>query len=230
MSHWPKWLRWVFVIGILLTSGFLILMASGYLPWGQPREGPTSLPSHPPEADEPAIQFSGVEFVGRKEGKKQYQLYFDKVKRSDETGLVTFENLKEGFIFQENDAAYRITAKAGSWLEAQDDFELEGDINITRADELELRSQKLKWDGKTEIITIPVPAQLTIDGLNATSRQLEAHVKTDRLYLQGDVVMWDEDHTIRSEQVIYDRKAEELHLIGSGEIDFLVGGADAEED
>ncbi len=225
MPFGPRWVKRILVAGLLVAGVAGILMGLGYLPWGKTDPGPDRpLSSHQPEAGEPPTQFTGVEFLGRKGGEKQYQFNFDTVRRTEDGGLVTFEGLKEGIIFQDGEPAYDIVANAGRWLEAQDDFELEGDITVTRADELSLQSQRLRWDGKAEIITIPVPAELIIDGINATSRQMEAHVKTDCLYLQGDVVMWDGDHTIRANEIIYDRQAEELRLIGPGEIEFFMGG------
>ncbi|NMB24745.1 MAG: LPS export ABC transporter periplasmic protein LptC [Firmicutes bacterium] len=213
----------VVMLGLLAVSVIGITMALGYLPWGETDPAPKPLDSHRPEAGDPPTQFTKVEFVGRKGGEKQYQFDFDIVFRTGDDALVTFEGLRDGVIFQDGEPAYNIVAKAGRWLEAQDNFELEGDITVTGTDELILRSQRLKWDGKDRIITIPVPAELTIDDIHATSQQMEAHMDSDRLYLQGDVTMWDGEHTIRADEVIYDRKADALYLIGPSEIDFLTG-------
>ena len=221
-----KRLKLILAASLVLIVTVLVLVQSGYLPLGQDdppsQESPSS---HPPEAGEPPTQFTGVEFIGRKDGMKQYQLFFDIVKRTEDGGLVDFEGLKDGVIYQEGEPTYGIVARAGQWLEKKYDFELEGDISVTREGEMIFQSQRLQWDGNAEILTVPVPAQLKIDGLNATSKQLEAHVKTDRLYLQGDVVMWDDRHTIRGEQIVYDRQEEELRLIGPGEIEFTIGEA-----
>lgn len=166
-------------------------MALGYLPWGRTDPSPSPLDSHKPEAGEPPTQFTKVEFVGRKGGEKQYQFNFDIVRRTGDDTLVTFEGLREGVIFQDGKPAYNIMAKAGRWLEAQDHFELEGDITVTGAgaDELTLQSERLRWDGKDKVITIPVPVELTMDDMHATSQQMEAHMDADRLYLQGDVTV-----------------------------------------
>jgi LPS export ABC transporter protein LptC len=222
----PKRLRLIIAASLVLVVTVLVLIRLDYLPLGQgepPSQAPPS--SHPPAEGEPPTQFTGVEFIGRKDGMKQYQLFFDIVKRTEDGGLVDFEGLKDGVIYQEGEPTYGIVARAGQWLEKKDDFELEGDISVTREGEMIFQSQRLQWDGNAEILTVPVPAQLKIDGLNATSKQLEAHVKTDRLYLQGDVVMWDDRHTIRGEQIVYDRQEEELRLIGPGEIEFTIGEA-----
>lgn len=204
----------------------IVLAQLGYLPFGQDTPpAKTPPPSHAPEPGEPPTQFTGVEFIGRKDGQRQYQLYFDQVKRTEDDKRVMFEGLKDGVIYQEGEPAYGIQAKAGEWLEAKDDFELEGDISVTRAGDVIFQSQRLKWDGSAEILTVPVPAQLKLDGLNATSSQLEAHVKTDQLYLQGDVVLWDDVHTIRAERIVYDRQGDKLRMIGPSEIEFLIGEA-----
>lgn len=205
---------------LFLAVAILTLVHLGYLPLGQKSPPSETPPSHPPEAGEPPTQFTGVEFIGRKEGEKQYRLYFDVVKRTEDSGLVIFEGLKDGLIYQEGKPIYTIAARAGQWLEAKDDFELEGDISVFREGEVVFQGQKLQWDGRTEVLTVPVSSQLRIDGLNATSDKLQAHVRTDRLYLQGDVAMWDDLHTIRAEQIIYDRQEEELRLIGPSEIVF----------
>lgn len=220
----PKRFRFILAAGLLIVVMVIVLVEVGYLPL-RPSEplSQTPPPSHPPEAGDPPTQFSGVEFVGRKDGQKQYQLYFDIVKRTEDGGHVTFEGLKDGVIYQEGEPAYGIVARAGQWLEAKDNFELEGDIHVTREGDIVFQSQRLQWDGSTEILTVPVPAQLQIDGLNASSRQLQAHVKTDRLYLQGDVVVWDDLHTIWTDNIVYDRQQEELRLIGPSEIEFRIG-------
>ena len=199
------------------TTAFWVL---GYSPWKRP-ESPRPADIHRPEAGEPPTQFTKVEFIGRKGGEKQYHFNFDTVSRTEDDGLVTFQGLREGIIYQDSEPVYFIVANTGSWLEAKDNFELEGDITVTGTDELTLRSEKLHWDGKTQVIIIPVPAELTLDDMQAESRRMEAHMQEDRLYLQGDVIIRDGELTIWADEVIYDRTKETMYLIGPGEMELV---------
>lgn len=209
----------------VLAAAILVLIGLGYLPPGQRKGPPSPLASNPPEEGEPPTQFIGVEFIGRKDGQKKYHFHFDKVKKTEDEGLVIFEELWDGVIYQEDEPAFGITAKSGQWREAKDYFQLDGDINVTQEGEVIFQSQRLEWDGKSEILKAPTPSEISLDGIKAASRQLEAHVRTDKLHLLGDVVMWDDAYTIWAERVVYDRQAGELRLIGPSEIEFAIGVA-----
>ena len=225
----PKRLRRILAAVVILAVGVLALINLGYLPLGQ-QKPPTPLPSSPPEEGEPPTQFTGVEFIGHTDGQRKYHLHFDKVKRTEDEGLVIFEELWDGVIYQEGEPAFGITAKSGQWLEAKDDFQLEGDISVTQDGEVIFQSQRLEWDGASEILTAPAPSRVKLDGINADSQQLEAHVKTDKLHLLGDVVIWDDTYTIWAEKAVYDRQAGELRLMGPSEIEFTIGAAAEEAD
>ncbi|NLY30035.1 MAG: LPS export ABC transporter periplasmic protein LptC [Firmicutes bacterium] len=221
----PKRLKRILAAVGVLVAVVLVLISLGYLPLGQRKGPPSPPPSNPPEEGEPPTQFIGVEFIGRKDGQRKYHFHFDKVKKTEDEGLVIFEELWDGVIYQEDEPAYGITARGGQWLEAKDYFQLDGDINVTQEGELIFRSQRLEWDGTSEVLTAPTPSEISLDGINATSQELEAHVRTDKLHLLGDVVMWDDAYTIWSERVIYDRQVGELRLIGPSEIEFAIGAA-----
>ncbi len=207
----------------VLAAVLLLLCWLGYLPPGQRKVPSGPLPANPPAEGEPPTQFTGVEFIGRKDGQKKYHFHFDRVQKTEDEGLVIFEELRDGVIYQDDEPAYGITARGGRWLEAKDFFQLEGDINVTQEGKVVFQSQQLEWDGTSEILTAPTPSRISLDGVNATSRQLEAHMKTDKLHLLGDVVMWNDGYTIWSEKAVYDRQAGELRLIGPSKIEFVLG-------
>jgi len=221
----PKRLRAILAAVGVLVAVILLLISSGYLPVGQQKAPSSPPPSNPPGEGEPPTQFIGVEFIGRKDGQRKYHFHFDKVKKTEDEGLVIFEELWDGVIYQDGEPAFGITAKEGQWLEVKDYFQLDGDIKVTQEGEVIFQSQRLEWDGKSEILTAPTPSQIRLDGINATSQQLEAHIRTDKLHLVGDVVMWDDAYTIWAERVVYDRQAGELRLIGPSEIEFTIGTA-----
>lgn len=181
------------------------------------------LSAHRPGPGEPPTRFTGVEFVGRKQGQKQYKLHFDVVEQEEGSdGFISFAGLKDGVIYQEGKPYYGLEARTGRWREKNNDFELRGDIVVTREGKVAFRSQEVYWDGTKEILMAPTPVEVDLDGVHATSDRLTANLKENTLHLQGNVHVADDSRVIRSEKVTYNRQTRELIVFGASQIEFNV--------
>lgn len=64
---------------------------------------------------------------------------------------------------------------------------LGGDVRVARADGAELRTEKVLWDDRTKIMTVPERVVITAPGFSFQGESLEANLKTQRILLRGRV-------------------------------------------
>lgn len=174
-----------------------------------------------------AAQFSSVHVVGRKAGRKQYELTFDIIEQIDDKNPFTvFSNLVDGRIYDDDgQLRYQVEAGWGKWYQSTDDLELAQGVTLRTADDEVVTAPAFTWKAADE--TLLSNGQVTIRTLTSSieADHMTAHMAKDEVYLKDNVrIVDDSGFTLAGQKAIYRQKHEMVEVFGPAQIEVSIGG------
>lgn len=205
---------------ILLVVAVAVVAALLYAAFGgsaDSNDNKTPIP-----LDDATLQFVRPTVVGMLEGVRQWELVAERMRERD--GIIYLDGINLGQLYRDGDEYLTFTAETGVWTQAQDQLELRGDVRVYRQGEPLLVSERLLWDGRTEVLTSPGPVEIQHDGYTIRAGTMTGNVKDDELIFQEGVEVVSERITLRvPNQLTYHVEDGTMTGLGAGVLQFDVG-------
>lgn len=213
-------------VGLILLATVAVV-AVFYGLFGRAQDdGPEAVPI---AADEATLQFVRPTIVGMLEGVRQWELVAERMRERD--GIVYLDSIEPGQLYREGEEYLAFTADSGVWTQERDTLELEGDVKVYQEGELLMATERLLWDGRTEVLTAPGPVLIHHDGYTIRAGRLTGYVKEDRLIFQENVEVVSERLVLRVPgELIYHVEDGSMTGLGAGMLQFRADNQDGEED
>lgn len=210
---------WLILLAVvILAGGFYAFFGRGA------EEGPEEVPI---SAEDATLQFVRPTIVGMLEGVRQWELVAERMRERD--GIIYLDDIEPGQLYREGDEYLAFTATNGVWTQAKDTLELQGDVKVYHEGELLLATERLVWDGRSEILTAPEAVQIHHDGYTIRAARMTGYVKEDRLVFQENVEVVSDRLVLRVPgELTYHVEDGSMSGLGSGILEFRAGNQNVE--
>lgn len=178
--------------------------------------------------DESSVQFVRPTVIGMLDGVRQWELETERMREQGD--LVYMEQIERGLLYREGEEYVTFTADEGIWNRHQDELELLGNVEVFRDGERLLESERLVWQGRSEVLASPGPVQIAIDGNKIRADEMIGNVKQDELVFLGNVHLTGERISLSvPNKLIYQVEDGSMQGFGTGQFQFSIERSDGSE-
>lgn len=168
-------------------------------------------------------RLTATRVVGRRQGERQFEL--DAGSIGDEDDWVVLEDIENGLLYRDGTVFVSFQADAGRWHRPSNNLVLTGDVVLEYDGRVRLRTEEIEWRAEDEIVVAPLPVRMTVDGDEVTANSMEADLDSEKLHLEGDVlILRDGGDRVEMATVVYWLAEDRLEGFGRGRLVF--GGKD----
>lgn len=170
----------------------------------------------PPPAQEavpPSVQLVESRLVGRKDGRRQWEILSQTVLQAGD--VVTLSDLKEMIVYQDEEDYLTIDAPRAEWERKTEVLRLFGPVVVEGEDGFRLESDYLVWEGSRGMLTSPGPVWILWHGMEITAAEMSMEPDSGLLHLRGDVEIRDQSMVWKTEEAVYNVDAEFMDFYGN---------------
>ena len=170
-------------------------------------------PPPPQEAVPPSVQLVESRLVGRKDGRRQWEILSQTVLQAGD--VVTLSDLKEMIVYQDEEDYLTIDAPRAEWERKTEVLRLFGPVVVEGEDGFRLESDYLVWEGSRGMITSPGPVWILWHGMEITAAEMSMEPDSGLLHLRGDVEIRDQSMVWKTEEAVYNVDVEFMDFYGN---------------
>lgn len=196
----------ILAITVVLGAVFLTLWGLSSKPAG-PGQGEGEI------RGEQGIYMADSRLVGRREGKRQWEIASATVRDDGEN--VDLANISQVIIFQDDEPYFTVHAQRGRWHRPTNDLELVGDIYAVAPDDFSLTTTRLLWEAETEILRAPEPLVVHYRDAVVSADSMLAQTSIEQVTLTGNVQVVQGELTWLMDELVYELDKDLMHIYGS---------------
>lgn len=173
------------------------------------------------ESGQPGLHFKDIKFVGHHKGEKQWELEAQTVDVVKDQDVVEFRQIRSGTVFRDGGPYMKFLASSGRYYAKEDNFVIEGAVNLVSKDGDVFQASSLQWNPQTRQVTSLGAVEAKVKGLWFRADRFAVDVTGEWLLASGNVqVVKDNGDSFLCEDLIYSFKDDSWQM--QGQVDLTI--------
>jgi LPS export ABC transporter protein LptC len=173
------------------------------------------------ESGQPGLHFKDIKFVGHHKGERQWELEAQVVDVVKDQDVVEFRQIRSGTVFRDGGPYMKFLASSGRYYAKEDNFVIEGAVNLVSKDGDVFQASSLQWNPQTRQVTSLGAVDAKVKGLWFRADRFAVDVSGEWLLASGNVqVVKDNGDSFLCEDLIYSFKDDSWQM--QGQVDLTI--------